>query len=58
MDGENGTDLNLGHIHTQYVESITGQNVDPKPWITFSNNIFSHTGGVAVELAMMVAGPD
>lgn len=52
MDGEGMTDLNLSQIHTQFVDCISRQNVDIKPWITFSNNTFSHTSSVAREMAM------
>lgn len=52
VDGEGVTHLNLSQIHTRYVNCITRQDVDIKPWITFSYNTFSHTSSVALELAM------
>lgn len=47
--GEDVTDLNLSQIYTQYVDSVAGQSVYAKPWITFGDNIFS---SVALEMAM------
>lgn len=39
--GEDVTDLNLSQIYTQYVDSVAGQSVYAKPWITFGDNILA-----------------